>query len=67
MPATIVTLTDPEYLSARKVLVARTSAVVSYTEMIFHSTAVYDGKVHPGTSALIRTVGKITHHVPHHI
>ncbi len=43
-----------------------TSVVASYAEMISHSRAVYDGKFHPRPSASIRTVGKITHHVPHH-
>ncbi len=63
MPAKIVTLTDPVYSSPGKVL-TRGSAVVSHTEMISHNTAVYDGKVHPGTSASVRKAEKIIRHIP---
>ncbi len=44
VPATSVTLKDPGYSSLGKVL-ARTSAVASYTERMSHCTAVYDGRV----------------------
>ncbi len=44
MPATRVTQADPGYSSPENLVLARTSAVACYTEMISHSIAVYDGR-----------------------